>query len=322
MTAQEYILSQLEKLKQPIVKQDIGNTPLDEAILARVLSKKFRKTKADQPAIDTAKKAIQLAIESNKPVRLMLFFGGNKLWRFEEAPNIEWGELFSLIYYANWAKYIASVYEPGVVFEYFSMDICVERMNNVPHEETDHYSDDFMKLLEWAAPYIPKGVDIQYTRYGDFYKNRNEFYKEMDISKQEWLKNSDGKLPELNEAKKAATELNVKLKPGQDKDPEWREKVELEHRGIFGTKKGGAYMWNPTLIPNCPTWYSGFIATGSTKRSLAKFWVGVGALEHSGDEFNEIILSPKQLEVATFDWEDVELPGLIGKNFHRVRIVD
>lgn len=35
MTAQEYILAELEKLKQPIVYQTIGNTPVEEAILAR-----------------------------------------------------------------------------------------------------------------------------------------------------------------------------------------------------------------------------------------------------------------------------------------------
>jgi len=301
--------------------QDIGDTPIEEAILAKVMSKKFRKTKADQPAIDTAKEAIKLAVEAGEPVRLMLFFGGNKLWRFDEAPNIEWGELFSLVYYARWAKSIASVYTPGAIFEYFSMDVCVERMNNVPHEQTDQYSDGFKKLLEWVKPYIPKGVSIKYTRYGDLYKNREEFYKEVDVAKEEWLKDNDGKLPELNDAKKIATELNVRLKPGQVQDPQWREKAELEHRGLFGTKTGSAYMFSPALIPNCPTWYSGFIATGSTKRSLAKFWVGVGALEHSGDDYNEIILTPKQLEAAKFDWDDVTIPGLEGNNFSKVRVL-
>lgn len=321
MTAQEYIISAFQKLAEPVEHVDIGNTPLEEAILSKVLSKKFRKVKADQRTIDIAKGAISRAVEANQPVRLTLHFGGNKLWRIAEAPDIEWGELFSLIYFVSWAKSIASVYKPGVIFEYFSMDVCVERMNNVPHEETDRYSEGLKKLIAWAKPYIPEGVSLRYTRYGDFYQNREEFYKELDESKRAWLENNNGKLPELDDAGKAATELNVKLRPGQDQDPQWREKVELEHQAIFGTKKFRAFKGDLTSIPNCSTWYSGFIATGSTRRSMAKFWVGVGALENSGDGYNQLVLSPKQLEKAEFEWEDVNIPGLEGKNFKRIRIV-
>jgi hypothetical protein len=321
MTAQEHIIAELEKLKQPIVLQDIGKIPLQDAIYNKVMSKKFRKIHADQPAIDTVKTAIKLSAESNKPIRLVLWFGGNKLWRFNEAPNIEWGELFSLIYYVNWAKYIASVYKPGVIVEYFSQDVCVERMNNVPHEQTDQYSADMLKLFEWAKPYIPDGVAIKYTRYGDFYNNRNEYYQELDTARKDWLQKHDGILPELDDAKKAAVELNVKLNLGQNDDPLWREKVELEHRAIFGTKAINEYSSNLSAIPHCPTWYSGFIATGSTKKSLAKFWAGIGALERSGNKYNEIILTPKQLESAKFAWEDTNINGLQGKNLSKIRIL-
>lgn len=321
MTAQDHILAELEKLKQPIVLQDIGNTPLQDAIYSRVMSKKFRKLHADQPAIYTVKTAIKLAVESDKQIRLVLWFGGNKLWRFEEAPNIEWGELFSLIYYVNWAKYIASVYEPGVVIEYFSQDVCVERMNNVPHEQTDQYSVGMLELFKWAKPYIPEGVIIKYTRYGDFYNSREEYNKELYISKQNWLDNNGGNLPVLDEAEKAAVDLNVKQLPAQAADPFWREKVKLEYSAIYGTKAIIAYESDPTAIPHCPTWYSGFISTGSTKHSLAKFWVGIGALKKSGENYNELILSPKQLKTAKFAWENVNITGLPGKNFSKIRIL-
>ncbi len=321
MTAQEYIQSKLRRLAEPVEYVDIGKTPLEDAILAKVMSKKFRKVKADQVTIDHAKRAVSRAVKAGKPVRLTLHFGGNKLWRLEEAPDIEWGELFSLIYYANWAKSIASVYKPGAIFEYFSMDVCVERMNNVPHEETDRYSVELKGLMDWVAPYIPAGVSLRYTRYGDFYENREAFYKELDRVKQEWLEDNGGKLPELSDAQKAATELNVRLKPGQDEDPEWREKVELEHQSLFGTEVFKSVETDPDSILNCSTWYTGYIATGSTRRSLAKFWAGVGALEHSRDGYNEIILTPKQLEAAQIDWEDVHLEGLKGKNFERVRVL-
>jgi hypothetical protein len=321
MTAQEYITAALHKLAQPVEPADIDDALLEETILSKVMSKKFRKLKADQVAIDHAKTAISRAVKAGKPLRLTLHFGGNKLWRLKEAPGIDWGELFSLIYYANWAKSIASVYKPGAIFEYFSMDICVERMNNVPHEETDVYSKQLTKLMNWAETYMPKGVSLRYTRYGDAYENREAFYKELDQVKQAWLTDNNGKLPELSDAQKAATELNVKLKPGQDKDPQWRERVEWEHQSLFGTQVFRDVETDPDSILNCPTWYTGYIATGSTRRSLAKFWAGVGALEPAGDGYNQIIVTPKQLKKFKFDWESVSIPGLEGDNFKRIRIV-
>lgn len=308
-------------MAQPVVLSNIGRNPVEEVILSRIHSKKFRKLHVDQAAIDTAKVSMAKSIKTSNPIYLRLDFGGNKLWRLKEAPHIEWGELFSLMYYINWAKYIAEVYEPGVLVSYFSMDVCVERLNGVPHEETDKYSEEMLKLFKWIKQYLPERIKLDYTRYGDLYKNRDEYYAELDISKNKVMYENNGKLPVLDEKQKAATELNVKLKPSQDDDPLWREKVEVEHQAIFGTKTGTAYIEDPKWIVHCPTWYSGYIATGSTKRSLAKFWAGVGALEQKENDYNEIILTPKQLAAASFDWEDIQIKGLEENNFKRIRVI-
>ena len=81
------------------------------------------------------------------------------------------------------------------------------------------------------------------------------------------------------------------------------------------------YIEDTTMIPSCPTYFPGCICTGSTKKSLAKFWVGVGALEHSGDAYSELVLTPKQLGAAYFNWEEVKLEGLKGKNFSKIRVL-
>ncbi len=322
MNPQEFITSKLQKIAQPVVAADIGKTPLDQVILARVHSKQFRKLSVDQAAIDVAKNSIAMSVQAGEPINLRLDFGGNKLWRLDEAPHIDWGELFALMYYVNWAKYIVEVYVPGVLLSYFSMDVCVERLNGVPHEQTDEYSKDMKALFAWAEQFIPAGVRLEYTRYADLYESRDEYYQELEAAKEIVMQSLNGKLPELSDKQKAATELNVKLKPGQADDPEWREKVEAEHQSIFYTKTGAVYMEDPKWIMHCPTWYSGYIATGSTKRSLAKFWAGVGALEaKAGGGFNEIILTPKQLESAEYSWQDVRIDGLEGENFGKIRIV-
>lgn len=321
MTAQEYIQSKLNKLAEPIAYEDIGSQSLEEAIYAKVMSKKFRKLKADPTILDITKKAIKHSVENNKPIVINVIFGGNKLWRFDEAPEIDWAELFVTIYYAQWLKSIASVYKPGAYLEFYSEDVVLEVMNNLPPEETDQYSESFKKMLDWIKQYLPDGISFGYRRYGEEYENREAFMVELEEAKTKVWKELGEKLPELTEQKRYATELNVRLKPGQADDPQWREKTEFIHKSIERTPTMERYIADLTMIPACPTYYSGCITTGSTRKSLAKFWVAVGALEKTGDSFNDIVLTPKQLEAANFDWEPVKIEGLEGKNFSRIRVL-
>lgn len=303
--------------------EDIGKTPLEDAIFAKVMSKKFRKLKANERSISITKKAISWAVKNNQPVTVSFLFGGNKLWRLSEAPEIDWAELFSLMYYVRWMKSIASVYPPGARLDYYSQALNVEIMNNVPLSETEKYTKTFRDMLEWIKPYIPGKVTITYREYADEFTNHEDFVRELEAAKQNTLRANSGKLPSLSEEQKDATELNVKLERGQDQDPLWREKVELIHQSIEATETfKRCYFDDVSLVLACPTIYNGWIATGSTKRSYAKFWVGVGALQRANDSFHELVLTPKQLETLKFNWEDVELEGLKGKNFSKIRILN
>lgn len=321
MTPKDYILSTLEALKTPIVLEDIGSISLEEAIYAKVMSKKFRKVKAAERAVRLTKEAIHLFVAEKKPIRIVQMFGGNKLWRFEEAPEIDWAELFSFTYFMQWSRLIASVYEPGVHFEYFSQDICVESMNNVPREQTDRYSQTFHEMLTVVRPFVPSNIQVSYIRLRDLYESTEQYYRELEVAKQKVLEENNGALPTMTDAMKKATELNVRLKPGQDDDVLWREKVELEHQAIFKTTMLAAYSSDPHMIWTCPTFYDDCVVTGSTKRSFAKFWAGVGALQPEGEKYAELVLTPKQLETIPYLWEDISIPGLDSRNFKKIRIL-
>lgn len=321
MTAQEYITSTIESLGRPIDPRGTSGRSLEDVVYDRVMSKKFRKLKPGQECVELTKKAIQLCVAEQRPITIFEMFGGNKLWRFEEAPGVDWAELFSMVYFAKWMRYIASVYEPGIEFVYFSQDISVERLNNVPRAETDVYSQNMRQLIAWLQPRLPANIRFTYERHYELFRDPSEYDAEIEEAKNEILAASGGKLPSLTEAMKAATELNVRLKPGQADDPEWREKVELEHQAIFKTKTLQKPMDNPYKIWTCPTYYPDSVVTGSTKKSLAKFWAGVGALERQGDGYAEVVLTPKQLEAAEFSWEQIDIAGLPGTNFHRVRVL-
>ncbi len=321
MKAQDFILSTIEALAVPIVPVSIQDNKLEDEIYARVMSKKFRKLKAGDKAVEITKNAIAHSVKENKPIRIFEMFGGNKLWRLPEAPEIEWAELFSLTYFMQWCRTIASVYPPGVIFEYYSQDISVESLNNVPRSETDRYSQTFRQLISWIEKYLPSNIQIIYTRHYELFDDPSKYLSELEIAKKEVLKSNDNKLPELTEKMKAATDLNVKLLPGQGDDPLWREKVELQHQAIFLTKTLREYCDSPDIIWTCPTYYEDSVVTGSTKASIAKFWAGVGALRPKGEKYEELVLTPKQLADAKFDWEETTIPGLKGKNFDRVRIL-
>lgn len=322
MTAQEYIISTLEGLAELIATEATNDVSLEDAILAKVMSKKFRKFKVTDETTRQAKRAIQIAVQNNQPVKACVIFGGNKLWRLDEAPEIDWAELFCVIYYAKWLKSIASVYQPGAYLEFFSQEISVETLNNISLSESDQYTKTFMAMLEWVRPYLPDNITITYRRYGDMFSNPAKYMAELETAKTIVLRENNDELPVLSEAQSRATELNVRLRPGQADDPRWRERVELEHQAIFRTKTLDIYFGDESLISvNAGEPFPGIIILGSTKSSIAKFWAGVGALKTSGNSFNEVVLTPKQLANVDFAWEDVRLDGPTGKNFSKIRIV-
>jgi hypothetical protein len=320
MTAQEYLESTLTSLAEPVQPQDIGTASLEDVIFAKVMSKKFRKWKADEQTIAAVRDAITYAVENDRPLQIGQLFGGNKLWRFDEAPEADWAELFGLVYRAKWAKTITGVYPRGVDFEFYGQDVSVEYLNNLKRSETDRYAESFISAIQLVNNLLPQTIRFAYKRHSEVVDGA--VYKaELDTAVEAELAASGGTLPVMSDAEKKTTELNVRPLPDQDKDPEWREKVELQHRAIFATKSLVPYLTNRQRIACTAAPFPGCLAIGANKRSIAKFWASVGALEQSGDGYDMLVLSPKQLEAATFDWQDVSLPGLNGKNFHKVRVL-
>jgi hypothetical protein len=322
MTAQEYIQSKLDQLKNPAATGETAGSP-EELVYARLMSKKFRKVKPGQACVDITRRVVEKAVKNQTPIMVTECFGGNKLWRFEEAPEIDWAELFSLLYYVDWMKYVAAVHKPGMIFDYFSQDISVELLDNLTRKEVDAYSQTFRDMITWVKPYLPSNVSITYRRHREMFEDESLYKTEIAQAKEQYLKDNNDQLPVLDDAQRARTELNVRLLNGQSDDPLWREKTELQHQAIFMTPTLGKYLNDPDLVWTCPTYYEDSIVTGSTKKSMAKFWAGVGALEQEDNSYHTTVLSPKQLAAARFDWQNVKIDGLstIGKNFSKIRIL-
>lgn len=319
MTAQEYIQSKLDDLKKPLgLVKPSSEEGLVESIYKAFTSKKFRKYALGPEHAEHIKNSIALNVKNNEPIKATLVFGGYKLWRLEESPEADWAELFSFIYYTNWMKPVCEIYEPGVWFDFFSDDVIVPKMNNVSPNDTKVYQESFKKLLTFIKPNQPKNLNMTLNRVGDQYENYEEF--EADLEKQIDILNANG-LPELNDPDRAAVELNVKTTPGQIKDPQWREKVQLIHLAYMQVTGRRPYYRLPDKLNIMTTPFNGMLSVGTTKDSIMKFWIGAGVLKPDSESYRQLVFSSNQLAHNTFKTEPVNITGLDGKNFSKIRII-
>lgn len=232
MTPKEYIEYKLNELKPTNkVGNSLSKEQLSDLICKTILSKKFRKFSIIPEYIEHIKEVVNESIENNEPIRFSFPFGGYKLWRLEETPEVDWAELFTFMYYTKWLKLIAEVYKPGVIFDFASDDMVIERMNNISKQDTEKYKKSFEELVKFLEGYIPKNIKFTFTPISSLY-TLEEFEKDL-ADKIEKKKIEFGGLPKLGDKERRMVELNVKLNPGQDEDPLWREKTELLHQAYY-----------------------------------------------------------------------------------------
>jgi hypothetical protein len=325
MTAQPYIETKLEELKQPVGLDKPENIDeLVEVVFRNLMSKKFRKYSANEELQKQVKNAIRLNVGKNEPINVTFLHGAYKLWRLEEAPEADWAELFSLMYYSNWVKPICELYEPGVWFDFFVDDYIINRLDNIPMSDVQAYINSYQSLIDFLKPYQPKNLKMTITTVGGQFPSEEAFDESLQKNLEKLTADTPGGLSELNEAQKAMVELNTKPTDEQLKGPQWREKVFHLHNAYMATKaEPGYHKGRPEKIMafTQPLPSGTTISVGTTKSSIMKFWVGVGVLELKKESYSQVILSPGQLEKAEFTFENVNIEGLNGKNFKKIRVL-
>jgi len=176
MTAQAYIQSKLEELKQPSgTIQPNDDEQLAEAIFKTLMSKKFRKYSAKTELVEQVKNAIRLNIEKKQPINITFLHGAYKLWRLEEAPETDWAELFSLLYYSNWVKPICEIYKPGVWFDFFVDDLIIPKLDNVDLKDIEAYIRSYQALINFLQTYQPNNLKMTITTVGSQFESPQAF---------------------------------------------------------------------------------------------------------------------------------------------------
>ena len=247
----------------------------------------------------------------------------SKLWRLEESPDPDWAELFTLMYFTNWLKPICEVYEPGVWLDFFMDDLIIPKLNNIDVSDVRQYISLFNELLSFMKKYQPGNMKMTLTPVGSQFESEEAFDKSLNDNLEKLAEENLGVVPAIDERVKAMVELNVKPTDEQLKDQKWREKVWNIHTAYMTTKSEPGYHNSPDKIKafTQPLSSGTTISVGTTKTSVAKFWVGIGALKKRGDEFIETILTLKQLDTIPTEKVEIHITGLKGKNFETIRVV-
>jgi hypothetical protein len=325
MTAQDHILAELEQLKAPYNMSELE--PRDEpatSIFKLLTTKKFRKYALSEEYAAYIKDSISECVITNEPIKIVFFGGCYKLWSLDEAPESDWAELFAYMYFTRWLKPICALYKPGVWFDFLLDDYIVPRLNNIPESNVEIYRTSRDNILSFIKPYQPSNLNMTHTNEGSLFASKTKYDDSLERAIKQLIDSLPGGLPKLSEGEAASVTLNTHATPEQLADPQWREKVELLHSAYYISRnETGYYAPNTSKIisftqpfaPGKP------LAVGSTKDTVAKYWVGVGALKPKDGRYRQLVLSPKQLEAAKFGWEDVNIEGLPGKNFSKIRIL-
>ncbi len=327
MNAQEYISSQLDALKSslPSSTKPKDNAEMAQAIFTALMSKKFRKFSVPEKNQKIIRTALEKNIADKEPIKISWPFGGYKLWRLEETPEADWAELFTIMYIVRWLKPVCALYPQGVTFTFWVDEVVISKMNNIPQADLDAYQQSFAKLLTFITPYAPANLKFEVFLERSQYESTEVFEAGL-AAEMEKLKQVRAANPQpLSDAAIRSIEMNVKVTPEQSKDPLWREKVDLMHYAYYNLQEKQTRVRPSYTTENISAFTVFFepnvIPIGTTKTSVAKFWVGVGALQKREDSFIETILSPSQLEKAQAAWEPVTIKGLEGKNFTQIRVV-
>lgn len=326
MKVQEYLNNQLKSAGEykltAVDKRLLQNGVVDFA-MAKLMSKKFRKWKLDSGCIERTKKAVEIQIEKNEPIKVIFFQGGYKLWRFPTSPEADWAEFFNLAYVLNYVAPLAAGYKPGVDLIYYCHTLLMETHDNLTTEEIKAYMNSFAHLQAEFTKHLPKNIKLSILRDADIY-SRDEYFETLELGKTK----AEVEIKSWPEAKvkdfeRMAT-LNIKWNGKEDWSKlSYEDKQEKIHQAALYEQAAISNLpkiMDTVKAPNIVLLFTKaspiFIGIGSTYTSMAKYWVGTGVLQDHKDSYIPRILTPSQYEkVKELPHETIHVSNTLGKNF-------
>lgn len=317
---ENFIYSELQNLSQ--IEYKVLPQNIENEIFKLLKTKKFRKYSASDSLLKRVQEAIAYNVSKDEPINITFLQGCYKLWRLEESPEVDWAELFSLMHYTKWVKPILSFYKPGVVFDFYLDDLIMERISNYRRDEILSYQHSFQKVMNFIMSYCSENLLYRMTTVSSRFTDENDFWNKLNIA----IEKREKPINFIsNESIIKMIDLNYRPIPDENLDLFWREELMRIHDAHSAMEERLKYREENGKILAMPSHYSGAetrLFVGSTKDSIVKYWMGVGALKIKGERFIPTVLSPSQLANAKFSIYDVEIKGLDAKNFKKIRILE
>ncbi|HOU75955.1 MAG TPA: hypothetical protein PK957_02445 [Candidatus Dojkabacteria bacterium] len=89
----------------------------------------------------------------------------------------------------NYIFPISKAYTKGVTIDFWSDEIFISKMNNLPQENIDLYNQNFEKILTFLNQYTVKNIKFKFSRIRDFISQEEilkRFQRTINKLEQEW----------------------------------------------------------------------------------------------------------------------------------------
>ena len=328
MTTQEHLEDRLKNIaKQALTAEDkkiIQFEGIETYIYRKLTSTKFRKTSVDIDSEKKVKEAIHINVEKNEPIKFTYPFGAYKIWRVPTYPQVDWAEFFTISYVCRYVSSILEAYKPGAEIVFSSDDVVIELIDNYPRKDLDAYVSSFKELLEVFRNYLPDNLKVKLKQVVSDVYTPEEYSFELEKLFSEMKKT--GLSEERKEKlRKVGFEFNFQRNGKIDLTSDAKYEKVLDDLMIYSEaylklEKRKAFVRGEDKIVLFSQKISNALDIGSTNVSKAKFWVGIGVLEHSDGKFFDRIMSPKQWEEHQHmvEWQKCDLIQL--PNFDKVPV--
>jgi len=271
-------------------------------ILSKLFSKKYRKWKLNDQCVRLVEREVDDALTKDRPIDVFFAQGCYKLWRVESAPRVNWAEFFNLAYLISYLAPIAAAYKQGVNLTYYFLTVLPQTHNNLSESEVVAYYESFQELIDKFKYYLPRNINLKIERDLDTH-SRGQYNSALkkalllaDTEYYAWPKSKQEDY--IRRAK-----LNIKWDGVEDwtklNNSEIDKKVEkavLYEYAATQVILEKDKIKRGVILSTLPK--DDGIGVGSTSTSIAKHWVGVGALEENKGTLYPRILSPSQYEYA------------------------
>lgn len=302
---------------------------IDKYILKKLLSSKFRTSKVADILQKRIEDIIDYSIENFLPIHISVPFGGFKKWQLPSYPEVDWAELFNIVLLINWLLPIASGYNKGVILDYYSDEIFISRMNNIPQVDLDIYNNQFETILKLFSKTLPGNFKLKFSKIRDQI-SQEELLKRFDLAiiklRDEWED-----LPEsVQKERLQKSERNYKKDfndfPKEEKYSELLESTLIHDAFIFDPnwEKDVPWAFDKDMIPvgfrYTKTWG---LPIKSSQSSAVQFWVGFGVLLEKDNDLISSILTYSQLkqEEQNLNFKTINLFDPSFKNLQTIPVL-